>query len=351
MITIAEGANNCTIKDLAFTYSSDGVGESGRLISIDGQYPVFENCSFTQTGGSKALESMIRCNVDEDNRDNGRYLIVRGCSFKDITTDRAVYAHHNAQIVGNVYENCSRCFTTYKQAEGGYFVSNRVVNCTMGLTSNGPANYDEMPLAEIAYNVFVGDSETLAFFTKNYRGMNGAKIHHNTVVGLGRFVMTREVESIKSGNQIVDWGWTPLIFDNLIVLSGEDSAVIREEKNASSNTDLATERSTFKGDAAFRNNAWWASKLVANTYDDGVTMNLKMENNIKLNAALDSSAFVNTTDPFSPDFYRPKYMKNLTWVGKRFAWTGTGVAGDPVYPAYIGAVEPEKLAGVMFLIR
>ncbi len=351
VMTIASGADHCTIKGLAFTYSSDGVGTDGRLISIDGQYPVIENCSFTQTGGSARLESMIHCNVYEGNRVNGRYLIVRGCSFKGITSDRAVYAHHNAQIVGNVYEDCSRCFTTYKQAEGGYFVSNRVVNCTKGLTSAGPANYDETPSAEIAYNVFVGGSETLAFFTKTYRGMNGAKIHHNTVVGLGRFVMTREVMAIKSDNQVVNWGWTPEIFDNLIVLSGEDSAVIREEKNSNANTDLATERSTFNTGAFFRNNAWWASKLVANTYDEGVTMNLTVENNIRLGSAPAASAFVDTTDPWSPDFYRPKMSKNPTWTGKGFAWTGTGEEGAPVYPDYIGAVEPLKPSGFLILVR
>ncbi len=352
VMTIASGANNCTIKDLAFTYSSDGVGKDGRLISIDGYDLLVENCSFQQTGGSENLESMIHCNVYEGNKTNGQRLIVRGCSFKDITTDRIIYVNFEPQVIGNVYENCSRCFTTFKQSTGGYFVSNRVVNCTKGLTSNGPSNYSEFGSPEIAYNVFVGgDNSMLAFLTKNTQGMSDSpKIHHNTIIGM------KQLFNVPTAN---DTSWSPQVFDNLVVLTTEDSSLIVEDLK--DGTTLPAERtSAFKTGSVFRNNAWFAANAATGTAVESTTaggvlynngFNFEDDGNIRLTTAPAVSAFVNTTDPHSPDFYRPKQSRNPTWVGKEFAWTGTGVAGDPVYPAYIGAVEPYKNNGLFIIVK
>ena len=106
--------------------------------------------------------------------------------------------------------------------------------------------------------------------------------------------------------------------------------------------------SSFKtdGGAFFRNNAYYALALNGGTatevpgYD--LSKGLLVENNVVLAAA---PVFM-STDPASPNFYRPKQSKNPTWIGKGKAWTDGGK-----YPDYIGAVEPLVTGGLILYVR
>ncbi len=349
VMTIASEATSCAIKDLSFVYTSGGLGTNGRLMSIEANNVLIENCSFTQVEGSTAdIAGVIRNHAEEGARETvGLNMTVKGCYFKDVTSGECVVTANETQLLGNVYEGCgASLFHAVKQTQtttGQYFVSNRVVRCTTGMETAGQF-YHEISSPEIAYNIFV-DSD-VPFLIKKSRGMAGSpKIHHNTIVGLREFIQVEDVSS-STGS------WTPQIFDNLIVLTNEIETAVIVEKNTWT-TKPEDRSSSFMPNSFFRNNAWFADKAVAENTSTGYSLhfNFTGDGNIKLGEAPAKTAFVNTTDPWSPDFYRPKMSRNPTWTGKGFAWTGTGEEGAPVYPDYIGAVEPLKPTGFQILIR
>ena len=355
VFTASVGADRLTVANLKFTFSYAGdknavgnsLGEKGRILSLAANDCVVENCEFLQTGTTgknwnhgndePAGGVVVAESKEKTHSTKGTGLVVRNCRFDHVgystvstSTFRSIRVADNAQIVGNVFDSCSGYFIVYKQSSGGYFVSNRVVNCTQPIKSNGD-NYGEIKNGEIAYNVFVGSD--IAFFEKaNNSGYAGQpRFHHNTVVGCSGFVQVNEVNNIE---------WTPWIFDNLVIASGT-GCIIRE--NAAS---LANRKSSFNSGSFFTGNAWFAHDFVSGTaplrFDD-YELGLAVPDNREL---VEAPAFLNTSDPTSPDFYRLN--------ARRYPWVYTAARGasgtiDKVsysYDAtYVGAVEPADIPG------
>ena len=235
----------------------------------------------------------------------------------------------NAQIICNVYTNCTGYFFPIKQSAGGYFVSNRVVNCSQPIYGNG-GNYNEIKNAEIAYNIFVNSG--VDFFVKSVRGMHGSpRFHHNTVVGCENFIRVTEVNTVE---------WTPWIFDNLIVTT-DSGSVIREDA-----TSLANRVSSFKSGSFFSGNAYWTRNFNAGTgpsnFDQYVLgLNVTADNQVL--AA--QPQFIETNDFTSADFYRLNAAR-YPWVTQAAGASGRIDNVTVTYEAtYIGAVEPSNEAG------
>ena len=336
-----QGSDRLTVSNLRFTYSyaadknaaGNSFGQSGKLFSFAANDCVFDGCEFVQTGTTGknwADAGIIYADSSEGTHSTkGTGLIVRNCRFDHVgaSSFRPIKFADNAQIVGNVFDSCSGYFTVYKQSTGGYFVSNRVVNCTKPILSTGD-NWGEIPNGEIAYNIFVGSN--IPFFEKTGdRGFAGQpRFHHNTVVGCSGFVQVDNVDGIS---------WTPWIFDNLIIASGT-GCIIRENS-----ASLANRKSSFKTGSFFTGNAWLAPIFVSGTaptqFDD-YELGLAVSNNKELASAPE---FLGTSNPTSPDYYRLNAQR-YPWVYSLAGGASGTIDKQTVFYAatYVGAVEPDN---------
>lgn len=353
VFTASQGADRLTVANIKFTFSYAGdktaagnsFGQSGRLLSLAANDCVVEGCEFVQIGttgknwtdGEGGGGVVTADSHQNTHATKGTGLIVRNCRFDHVgystaTTSgfRPIKVADNGQVIGNVFDSCSGYFTVYKQSSGGYFASNRIVNCTQPIKCQGD-NYGEIANGEIAYNVFVGSD--IAFFEKNANaGFAGQpRFHHNTVVGCSGFVQVDEVNTIS---------WQPWIFDNLIIASGS-GCIIRE--NA---TSLANRKSSFKAGSFFTGNVWLAPDFVSGTaptqFDD-YELSLAVSDNKELAVA---PVFLNTSDPTSPDYYRLN-VERYPWV-RTIAQGASGKIGSTTYSyaaTYVGAVEPADIPG------
>ena len=339
VFTAPQGSDRLAVGNLAFTYSFTGsknvagnsLGQSGRLFSVAANDCVFDGCEFVQTGttGKDWSEGGL---IYANGRSKGDRLVVRNCTFSGVGsgTIRPIKIANDAQIVGNVFDSCSGYFTVYQYSSGGYFVSNRVVDCTNPIFSNGD-NHQELKNGEIAYNVFVS-SDLPVFRKRNDAGYAGQpRFHHNTVVGCSSFIQVDEVNGIS---------WTPWIFDNLVIASGTGSIVC---ENA---TSLDNRKSSFKAGSFFTGNAWLSHDFLSGTapakFDD-YELGLAVSDNKELGFAPE---FLDTTDVASTNYYRLNASR-YPWVRT----TARGASGtiDNVacsYPAtWVGAVEPIDIPG------
>ena len=346
VFAVPQGSDRLTVANIKFTFSyaadknaaGNSLGESGKLFSFAANDCVFDGCEFVQTGTTgknwKDGNLLYADSSESNHAKRGTNLVVRNCKFDHVgystaTTSgfRPITFADNGQIVGNIFDSCSGYFTVHKQSTGGCFVSNRVVNCTQPIKCQGD-NYGEIANGEIAYNVFVGSD--IAFFEKNANaGFAGQpRFHHNTVVGCSGFVQVDEVNNIS---------WQPWIFDNLIIASGT-GCIIRE--NA---TSLANRKSSFKNGSFFTGNVWHANEFVSGTaphqFDDYELSLVSPENLELYNEELAvAPAFLNTSDPTSPDFYRLN--------AQRYPWVRSVARGASGYAAtWVGAVEPADIPG------
>ena len=339
-----QGSDRLTVANLKFTFSYAGdknaagnsLGQSGKLFSFAANDCVFDGCEFVQTGttGKNWTEGgvLYADSSEQTHHLKGTNLVVRNCRFDHVGTSsfRPIKIADNAKIVGNVFDSCSGYFIVHKQSSGGYFVSNRIVNCTQPIKSKGD-NYREIQNGEIAYNVFVGSN--VAFFEKDANaGYSGQpRFHHNTVVGCSGFVQVDDANGIS---------WTPWIFDNLVIASGT-GCIIRE--NA---TSLTTQQSSFKAGSFFTGNAWFAPDFVSGTAPtqfDNYELSIAVSGNKELGAAPE---FLNTSDPTSPDYYRLNAQR-YPWV-RTIAQGASGKIGSTTYSygaTYVGAVEPADIPG------
>lgn len=335
VFAVPQGSDRLTVANLKFTYSyaanknaaGNSLGESGKIFSFAANDCVFDGCEFVQTGttGKSWQEGGL---IFANTRNKGDRLVVRNCRFDHFGAAelRPIKIGNDAQIVGNVFDSCSGCFTVHQYASGGYFVSNRVVNCTNPIFANGD-NFAELKNGEIAYNVFVS-SGVPVFRKRNDRGYSDQpRFHHNTIVGCDSFIRVDEVNNTP---------WTPWIFDNLVI-AAPSGCVIRE--NA---TSLANRTSSFLDGSFFTGNAWLAPSLVAGTapenFPDSYSLGLAVSDNLALSAAPE---FLDTTDATSTNFYRLNAVR-YPWVRTTARGASGMIDGAPVsHPAtYVGAVEP-----------
>ena len=257
---------------------------------------------------------------------------VKNCRFANLG-EYVFRSGLNPTFVGNSVTNCVRLVYPLKAAWCDFtFVSNRLVNC--GTFKTTVPNWNELQKGVFAYNIFVTENGT-PFITKGAHGLTDKDvyIHHNTVIGGPLISVLNSTVS-----------WVPRIFDNIVSSPAPDGNVITETGTAFASGNF----SSFKtdGGAFFRNNAYSAAALNGGSatevsgYD--LSKGLLVEDNFILAAAPEFMS----TDPTSPNFYRPKQSKNPTWIGKDKAWTD----GDK-YPDYIGAVEPIIANGFFIYFR
>ncbi len=340
----------CEVKNLRFCFygknqdSRDGqsLGNGGKVIRVNGRNCVINGCEFLASGTFKSGKSG-RGVVGPDNGDTpegstsendkdtvGKSLVVKNCLFENIKnlTVGAICVSNNGKVHNNIFLNCDCVFFAVKQATGGYFVSNKVVNLSKAFSSKGEG-YGETASAELAYNIFVFPNGDVDFFNKVFRGFTGApKIHHNTVVGARNFINIEEIIA-SNGNTTT---WTPWIFDNLIVLAGEGGVICENTKSLSDSV-----KTSFKTGSSFTGNVYFGASFNTGTALDCDSYDLSSGLSVSENVQLEETPFfIETEDVFSPDYYR----LNET----RYAWVRTAARGAEGYAAeYVGAVEPVAL--------
>ena len=335
----------CDVKNLRFRFhgknhdsrEGNSLGNAGKVIRVNGRYCSIDGCEFFANGTFKAKKSgkgvvgvdsgTVEGSRSEDDKDRvGVELEVKNCLFDNIKNMEvgAVCVSSRGKVYNNVFKNCDRVFYAVKQSQGGYFVSNKVVNLSKPFSSQGEG-YGETSSAELAYNIFVF-SDAIDFFSKDKRGFtNTPKIHHNTIVGAKSFIKVQDY-TFKDGR------WTPWIFDNLIVLSGE-SCVITENDAGSTENQFKT---SFKDGSFFKGNVYLADTFNSHT-QTGTKQNsydLTSGLNIGENYALSQvPVFLETEDVFSDDFYRLNSV--------RYPWVVNAATGADGYEkTFVGALEP-----------
>ena len=331
----------CEVKNLRFRFfgqnhdslEGQSFGAMGKVIRVNGRHCIIDGCEFKAEGSFKSGKSG-RCVVGTDNGDNpegsnsendretvGKYLTIRNCRFDNVKnlSVGAICVSSEGNVNNNVFLECDRVFYATKQASGGYFVSNKVVNCTKQLMSAGEG-YGETSNGEVAYNIFVCP-DGVDFFNKMFRGFTGTpKIHHNTVVGARNFINVENIIA-SNGNETT---WTPEIYDNLIILNGNGGVICENTVKLKE-----TLRTSFKPGAFFEGNVYCAAQFISGTAKESelydLSAGLRIEDNTSLSEA---PYFLETEDVYSPDFYRLNEAR-YSWVRRE--------------DSYVGAVEPVAL--------
>lgn len=355
VITIAEDVNHVTITGFDFTYygndngeyAGQSLGDKGRVIDVYGDYATVSNCVFVQEGKMKnpsrgevghcAVATRATKEIVDTREKYGLYLKVVDCRFEGRTPGydmMTIMCGKDTEIINNVFTNCYWMYYPVKQLEHEFtFVSNRMVNCRSMYSNSG--GYNELPNAEIAYNIFVTEFGE-PFLTKGYDGLHeNVFVHHNTVVGSTNFLHV--VGNVRSP-------WRPKIYDNLIVLSAGGALFQEDETEFYKKDGKVSASSSFKtdGGAAFTNNVYMADNFVAGKalslegYD--LSNGLKVENNTEI---AEAPRFM-STDVNSPDFMRPRARKG--------DYSFSAAVGG--YPNYVGAQEPKlRPEGMRVIIR
>ncbi len=343
IIAFVAGADYGAVSNLVFNFhcetsgnkSGNSLGQSGRILSFTANHCTVDACEFHQTGVGQGNGSpnVIASDAEEKTvNSRGTHLTVKNCFFDSLGwgDKRMVQIAGNARVFCNVYTNCTGYFYPIKGGSGGYFVSNRVVNCSQPIYGSG-GNYNEFTNGEIAYNIFVNSGVDFFYKTTAYGTSGSPRFHHNTVIGCENFIHIKDVDKMT---------WKPWIFDNL-VLTTDSGSVIREDA-----TSLATRLSSFKSGSFFSGNAYWSHNFNAGTalsnfdqYELGLTVT---SDNHVLAA---QPQFIETNDYTSADFYRLNSAR-YPWVTQAVGASGRIGNETVTYAAtYIGAVEPSNEAG------
>ena len=145
VFTIDLPAHNCTVKNIAFRYYSvnaqekagNSLGKGGRLFSIYANDCTVSGCEFTRVGSRGSNwggNGVIYNESTEGTRHlNGTNMVVSSCIFNNLGYNGKciVRTYSKNKIVGNIFQNCAGYYMyAIKTSAGGYFVSNRVVNCS-----------------------------------------------------------------------------------------------------------------------------------------------------------------------------------------------------------------------------
>lgn len=332
-ILVFNGAN-VAISNLVFNMTKESFLKSN-IIRFNGNNAVLGRCDFSVAGGKCDYVSGYAGGVGTDANQSG--LLIADCSFKGFRDgDKEVFPLmicENATVARCLFEDVS-CAIRANNGRGGTFnfISNIVLNAesestagaTAGVVIKGGWNY--FSGSTIAYNRFVNTNENqmagCIILCTSKTGQNGINAHHNTVVGYKIFAV------FDGGTQDP---WTFTFFDNLVL--GCEYFF----KDMVAAATYATQK-----DGCIRNNYHTGS---FRDVPDEYTFNEKMvvDGNVVLT---EMPRFAKTTDPASPDFYRPRTedKSDPLMIG---GWTDSGA-----YPAYIGAVEPYvKSSGLLILVR
>jgi hypothetical protein len=360
--------NNVSVSGFKFTFGrvsfrQQNKGGSGLICCHSMTNLTVEACAFVMTdatgtysgaGTAGVINSEIVGNVT-----SVRGLNLRNCYFRLGKYRCSIGAFSPVGGVVNVtgchFENLDTlCIGTGGNHNGATlnFTSNVVLNCAN--ESDGYrqdflyGGYNFYPTnAEIAYNRFIhDDGSTLYYSVMSHGGSYGGsftgdvRIHHNTVRGYDRFLVSRRRSRDPSDL------WTPKIFDNLLLLA-DGGTVVYEQ-----GTELWYGDATcsYNDGSLFSHNGYYVGSGAFNATESeivGYALTLSPTNCTALDGtgcATVVSWFVNTTDPSSPGYYRPG--------GAAADWMRRGYAGENgEYPAYLGALNPCARSGLALIVR
>lgn len=387
---ISNAAAHVTIEGFRFEWGSHSLGRDkcggSSLVWTDAPFLALSGCEFVQTAGSSFAASgttpVIWCY-----QANATNLLVEGCRFfncrmTDGNLGRDYYLitpRGRGSVVGCLFTNCAAVVdvpNSWNNPVYGCskltFVSNTVFAARTAAASGIlRASYTGPDTGEIAYNRFVNvaGSPPGAVLEKSREGWNGAggvSIHHNTVVGYRTLICANKLD-INASTMAAS------IFDNILLLSSGSTNIV-ENSDGKINGNRPT---MFKNGSLYRNNALRAGAFNGGTaatqqiedwtYD--ITAGLDISNVFAFDAvtaqavtnvfasagkpvpedavfAMNTPEFVNLTDPFHPDFARPRSRRGPGDVG-HLGWRGAN--GE--WPLWIGALPPLYPEATLLILR
>ena len=329
---------NVVFRNLRFTFYSGSLGggssKDGRIIDVYNDGVMVDACEFEpaeELAANSGLAMVFSEEPENNKNGKGANIIVKNCIFKNIANmskdGSVVRTGTGSKVHNNCFIDCGTLVFPLKKSDSadGFFVSNKVVNCSAPFSSAG-GNYGEVPDAELAYNIFVFSNSGIDFFLKKTRGFTGKpKIHHNTIVGARNFI-TVENYNFRDGR------WTPWIFDNLIILAGEGSVIC---ENVPSGTTINEEyKTSFKEGSFLNGNVYFSEGFSSGTATAIGSYSLEDGLNIGDNQKiLQLPEFIETEDVFSADYYRLNSV--------RYPWVLAAARGaDGCESTFVGALEP-----------
>lgn len=332
---------NVVFSGIAFKYPASLHDGAKQLICIYANGARISNCEFELT----SLPTKACSDGSVVKSDNKIAWTADNCSFKGYGIE-GDYAYRVFSVAGGIrvensrFEDCSNIFffnNSPWEGVGVSFVSNFVHNSKATMSSGANAGTvavcDSWKFCQgltIAHNVLVNDASRKAGCVATIRGTSHPfqnyplAVYNNTVVGYDAVV---EVDSLTLVDSPNNRKTVLQVFNNLC-----NGAIPLYTDNQNS--------WQLKENASFiRNNARTDGSvyLVPNyTLTDHATV---------VDNVMVSAIKFRSTNPASPDFYRPKVMdkRDVLMVG---GWTDNGK-----YPAYIGAVEPLVTGGLILYIR
>lgn len=325
---------NVVLSNLVFNMTKESFSKAN-IVRFNGNDVTMGKCDFSVVGGSVQYMWGYAGGVGTSGNPIQRGLLIEDCTFNGFRDGgREVYAvtvGENATIARCVFENVSSAVRANGNSGGNFcFVSNVVLNAQSTNVTSSAAGvvvsgaWNKFSNSTIAYNRFVNangnEKAGCVIFCTSKTGQNGIFAHHNTVVGYKAFASFDNTTT----------PWTFKFCDNLLV----DCDFLFK--------DTATAATYAINNAGCIRNNYYTGAF--RDVPEGYSFSEKMvvEGNVALATA---PRFVKPKEPTSPDFYRAKvqYKTDDLMVG---GWTDGGKC-----PAYIGAVEPVILGGMVLYIR
>ena len=325
---------NVSVSNLVFNMTKESFSKAN-IVRFNGNDATMGKCDFSVVGGSVQYMWGYAGGVGTSGNPIQRGLLIEDCTFNGFRDGgREVYAvtvGEDATIARCVFENVSSATRANGNSGGNFcFVSNVVLNVEgTNVTSSAAGvvvsgGWNKFSNSTIAYNRFINatgrEKAGCVIYCTSKTGQNGIFAHHNTVVGYKAFASFDNTTT----------PWTFKFCDNLLV----DCDFLFK--------DTATAATYAINNAGCIRNNYYTGAF--RDVPEGYSFSEKMvvEGNVALATA---PRFVKPKEPTSPDFYRAKvqYKTDELKVG---GWTDGGKC-----PAYIGAVEPVILGGMVLYIR
>ena len=389
---ISNAAEHVTIEGVRFEWGQYSLGRqncgASSLVWTDAPFLTLSGCEFVQTAGSSFASSgttpVIWCY-----QANATNLLVEGCRFfscrmSDGNLGRDYYLitpRGQGSIVGCLFTNCAAVVDVPNSWNNPIygcsrleFVSNTVFAARTAAASGIlRASYTGPDTGEIAYNRFVNVAGPPpgAILEKSREGWNVTGcdfIHHNTVVGYRTLI---SANALTYNASLI----TASVFDNILLLSPESTNIVENADGRINGDDKHP--TMFRTGSFYRNNALRAGAFnggtAANVHTDGWTYDITAGLDISTVFALDAATaqavtnvfvsadkpipedavfamnppeFVDLSDPFDPNFARPRASRGPDDIGV-VGWRGE----NNEYPLWIGAKPPLYPAATMLILK
>ena len=379
IITICSQSN--TISGINFIYHRNSLGlqnyGNGSFVFFCTNYQTVVGCRFyrppasAEAPGYDGVDKLVdglSWGGGKDNEKGQNYITIRDCVFENTFGGRGdthkypIGVGDYATIANCVFSNCWAIAASIQNGKFNYYTIVSNVLILAGMDGNrwlAPAGeragvftsaFGGMGKGEVAYNVFVGRNRDFPLFNYGrFDGFNAGKVsfHHNTVIGF---------DCLFSGG-LTSWNskknkFEPDIYgNNQALFEFADNIIDANVLFYENATNAAHQASAIKSGSVFRNNAVCLtnnSVIVAGKATSSTMYNLFDNLTILDNVFLSRlPEFVETTDIYDADFYRPKLRLGQGVDLRRIGWTGE----DGEYPRFVGAREPFVMSSLTIHLR